>query len=94
MRKNEAFNCLLDLIDNGLNVKEKEALYHQTPHHYAYSNDRLHIVEYFIEKGTYIESKAQYQRTSLHNAYSICILYRQKYNILYQCSVFFQALNS
>ena len=58
MWKKDPFNCSLDLIDNGSNIKVKEALYQQSLH-YAYSTGHLPIVEYFIEKGSYIEAKSQ-----------------------------------
>ena len=84
MWTNESLSCSLDLVDNSSNLKAKQALYHQTPHHYACSKGRLPIVEYFIEKESYIyiKAKAQCQRTPLHNACEFCHLQHVEYLIV------------
>ena len=74
-----SLSCSLELVDNVSNLKVKQTLYH---HHYACSKGRLPIVEYFIEKESYITAKAQCQRTPLHNACEFCHLQHVEYLIL------------
>ena len=62
------FQLFIRHIDNVSKNKVKEALSHHTLHHYACSKGRIPIVEYLIEKESYIKAKAQCQRTPLHNS--------------------------